>query len=311
MRNDCAVFLISGDGNTAVGRRSFLYNKNGNYNSGLGTSVFDSDTSGNYNTGMGTYCFFNHMNGNGNTGIGYNAGFNNIVGAYNIFIGYGAGYNEIGGYKFELGSMQGKKYLWGDMASNHFGINADVKIKIVPTTYSPPTYILTYGVDSVVSKYAYIQPTSVDSIPFERNPSGCRIFLRNPNDKTGLGTSTPVEKLEINGSLKVDSCAYFALKDNGNSGTTLNINWKAGNIQKITRTGNCTINMIPPPGATRLTLLINHENSSVPYVLNFSPAPKWPGGVIPTFTNTSGSVDIVTFIYDGIAYYGSIENDYK
>lgn len=133
-----------------------------------------------------------------------------------------------------------------------------------------------------------------------------------PADSVLISDNGVIKKQRIGaGSLKVDSCAYFALKDHGNSGTSLTVDWNAGNMQKITRTGNCTVNMTAPPGATRLTLLVNHENSSVPYTLNFSPAPKWPGGVAPSFTNTASGVDIINFVFDGIAYYATVDNDFK
>jgi len=45
--------------------------------------------------------------------------------------------------------------------------------------------------------------------------------------------------------------------------------------------------------------------------LNFSPAPKWPGGVAPQFTNTADGIDIINFVFDGIAYYATVDNDFK
>ncbi len=99
--------------------------------------------------------------------------------------------------------------------------------------------------------------------------------------------------------------AFAAEYDNGNSGTSITVDWKVhGNLQKVTRTGNCTYTFTAPTGPASLLLKMVHEASATAYTVTFSPVPKYPGGAAPTWTNTSGAVDIITFYFDGTNYYG-------
>jgi len=92
----------------------------------------------------------------------------------------------------------------------------------------------------------------------------------------------------------------------GNSGTSITIDWTAnGNFQTVTRTGNCTYTFTAPTGPTTLVLRMVHEASATVYTNTFSPVPKWAGGTVPTPTNTTGAIDVITFYYDGTSYYGS------
>lgn len=99
---------------------------------------------------------------------------------------------------------------------------------------------------------------------------------------------------------------YFIKEiDNGKSGTSLNINWTSGNKQKITTTGNCTLTFVDPTGPCNLILRIVHEASSSMYAYTYPSTVKWNGGTKPVTTNTSGSVDIITFYFDGTNYWGA------
>lgn len=92
--------------------------------------------------------------------------------------------------------------------------------------------------------------------------------------------------------------------DNGNSGTSKNIDWTAGQKQKITSTGSCTITFTAPLGPSNLTLRIIHENSVTAYAYTWPATVKWPGGTKATTTNTANAIDVVSFYYDGTNYYG-------
>jgi hypothetical protein len=90
--------------------------------------------------------------------------------------------------------------------------------------------------------------------------------------------------------------------DNGNSGTSKTIDWKNGNHQKVTMTGNCTFTFTAPSKACMLSLrFINDGTAGRVRTL---PTIKWPGGTAPTWTTTANAVDILSLFYDGSAYYG-------
>jgi len=94
--------------------------------------------------------------------------------------------------------------------------------------------------------------------------------------------------------------------DNGNSGASKTIDFSAnGPVQKVTRNANTTLTLTAPSVPAMVVLKLVHEASATVYTVAFSPTPKWPGGVAPTFTNTSGAIDILTLYWDGATWYGS------
>ena len=94
--------------------------------------------------------------------------------------------------------------------------------------------------------------------------------------------------------------------DNGNSGTTKTIDFSAnGPVQKVTRTGSATYTLTAPPTPGFVSLKFVHEASATAYTVAFSPSVKFAGGTAPTFTNTSGAIDMVTFYWDGATFFGS------
>lgn len=94
--------------------------------------------------------------------------------------------------------------------------------------------------------------------------------------------------------------------DNGNSGASKTVDFATnGPVQKITRTASTTLTLTAPAIPAMVVLKLVHEASATAYTVAFSPTPKWPGSAAPTFTNTSGAVDILTLYWDGATWYGS------
>lgn len=93
--------------------------------------------------------------------------------------------------------------------------------------------------------------------------------------------------------------------DAGNSGAAITINFLTnGPLQKVTRTANTTITLTAPATAGTVILKLVHEASGTVYTVAFSPTPKYPNGTVPTYTNTSGAIDVITFYWDGTTWYG-------
>lgn len=97
--------------------------------------------------------------------------------------------------------------------------------------------------------------------------------------------------------------AYFAVTDNGNSGTSDTIDWTLGNKQKSTLTGNCTFTFTAPGGPCNL--ILECINDGTVRTITWPASVKWSGGTGPTFTGTSGRSDIISFYYNGTVYYGT------
>lgn len=86
--------------------------------------------------------------------------------------------------------------------------------------------------------------------------------------------------------------------DNGNSGSTITINFNNGNQQKLTLTANCTISFTPPTsGVTSIRLRII-QGGGGPYTITW-PTMTWAGGVKPP-TASAAATDIAGIEYSTI-----------
>lgn len=113
------------------------------------------------------------------------------------------------------------------------------------------------------------------------------------------------------GTVRFAETAYFdAEVDNGNSGTSDNIDWTVGNKQKSTLTGNVTFTFTEPNGPCNLILKLVQDGTGSRTV-TWPADVLWPGGTAPTLTTTASAVDIVSFYYDGTDFYGQAGLDFS
>jgi len=114
-----------------------------------------------------------------------------------------------------------------------------------------------------------------------------------------LEDTTPQLGGELDQNAHTIGCTEY---NNGDSGTSKTIDWKLGNHQKVTMTGNCTFTFTAPTKACMLSLrFINDGAAGRTRTL---PTIKWPGGTAPTWTTTANAIDVLSLFYDGSAYYG-------
>ena len=112
----------------------------------------------------------------------------------------------------------------------------------------------------------------------------------------GIGQTSPTEKLEVAGNVKITGQAYTEL----HTGVTpLDPNWNNGNVQESTLTsGGSDFDPInPKAGATYILKLT--QPGTADGVVNWSAASAtvyWSGGSAPTLTASAGAVDIITLI---------------
>jgi hypothetical protein len=82
-----------------------------------------------------------------------------------------------------------------------------------------------------------------------------------------------------------------------------------GNIQKITLTGNITLNALGNPETGHsLTLIVIQPSSGGPYTL--SSTMKFAGGA-NTLSTGANDIDIISIVYDGTNYYASLSTDFS
>ncbi len=98
--------------------------------------------------------------------------------------------------------------------------------------------------------------------------------------------------------------------DDGNSGTSANINWNQGMVQKITMNNNCTFafsNPITGVAEYRLDVVQDGTGSRI---ATWPGTVTWRGGSAPTLTTTAGKTDICTFKWNGSVYFGDCSLNY-
>lgn len=92
--------------------------------------------------------------------------------------------------------------------------------------------------------------------------------------------------------------------DVGNSGAgTAVVDWNQGNSQKITLTGNATLQFGNPLAGAHYFLRIS-QDATGSRTVTWPAAVHWSNGVAPTLTTTPSRVDLVAFYYDGTTYFG-------
>ena len=128
----------------------------------------------------------------------------------------------------------------------------------------------------------------------------------------GIGTSSPAEKLEVNGNIKADSFTSNGVVtaekaivfDDENqvtkSGSTFTIDWNDGNRQfiEIDATG-MTVNFTNPssnrPGS--FVLVIEQDATGSRTITSWDSDIKWPGGTAPTITTAANSIDVISCVF--------------
>jgi len=169
----------SSQASTAIGTAS-MATGNHEYSVAVGSEALrsrDSTTAKKYNTGLGYKAGY-WVNGDGNTDLGYKAGFYD-EGDYNIKIGY----NMLGAtgdsYKLKIG-LENISIISGDMDTNKLGFGG---------IENPINTVDINGETVIGRSYSGTNTAPTDGLLVEGN--------------VGIGTTTPSEKLEIAGNIKI------------------------------------------------------------------------------------------------------------
>jgi hypothetical protein len=88
----------------------------------------------------------------------------------------------------------------------------------------------------------------------------------------------------------------------GNSETTKTLSLADGNVQTLILNQNCIFTMPSVVQAGNLTMIVNQTAS---YTATFNTV-KWSSGIAPTITTGAGKIDILSFISDGVSWYGGV-----
>jgi hypothetical protein len=145
-----------------------------------------------------------------------------------------------------------------------------------------------------------------------QGPAGNDGLTTSVNGKTQVGGAITLNLVDIPVTAELDMGAHTiggTEYDNENSGTAKTIDWKLGNHQKVTMTGNCTFTFVAPTKPCMLSLRCINDGTAGR--TKTFPTLKKPGGVAFVFTTAANAIDIISLYYDGSSYHAQVLLDSK
>jgi hypothetical protein len=251
-----SVGVEAGENNTGgfgafVGYRAG-YNNQGDHNTFIGRWAGNSNTTGYRSTLVGSNAGQSHKSGVGNVFLGYEAGRYCSTGTYNVFIGYQAGRFENGSSKLFIDNSQtGSPLIYGEFDNDILSINGDVGVG----TASPTSALevkcadpfLTLNTTSSMSGLKLKQNglskwdigwDSGSGYLYFADSSGTtetRMVIQDATGNVGIGTTSPDERLEVKGVVKVSQSVgpHLVIHDSNGSNDRPGIQFTNNNTHFI------------------------------------------------------------------------------
>jgi len=267
--------------NTFIGYKSGFSNTSGYQNTALGYYALEANTTGDTNTAIGVNVLSSNINGTRNTSLGMFSMFDNTSGSYNLSAGTSAGLsNTTGSNNVNLGSSAN---YWNQTGSNNVIIGIEAGIGTDYHNKSGDVFLgYRAGYYETGSNKLYISNSSTNDLVYGDFSAGTlglggtsassspKLYI-NSTGNVGIATSTPVAKLEVNGSLKTGSTTVSTINyaDDSSSNDTyvMTLNppiyaYTKGMmitfIANTANTGACTIN-VNGLGAKALKIRLNQD----------------------------------------------------
>lgn len=189
--------------NTAIGYYSLAGNSTGFQNSALGFYTLTQNTSGYDNTAIGNQVLFMNTKGYANASVGHSSLTSNIDGNNNAAIGTNSLLNNTSG---SGNSASGNGSLSGNIKGNNNTASGFNALK-TNTTGNDNT---AYGYKSDVWAGSLTNATTIGA--YSRVDQNNSMVLGSINGingatadtKVGIGTTTPTERLDVKGNVRID-----------------------------------------------------------------------------------------------------------
>ncbi len=291
---------VSGSSNTAVGTFALQNNTSANYNVGIGYETLRSATTGGNNTAIGHAAMYSNTTGDVNTAVGENALVSNTSGRYNTSVGVqsqeqnttGQSNTAIGVAAIDRNVAGHNNAVLGAFAGRYISDNSTFNTAI----------------DNSVLIGASAKPLANNAnneIVIGYNAIG------NGSNTVTLG-NTSITSVKTSGAFNAP--IYSSTPQALTAGSNISWNPMSGLNASVTLNANSTLafSALPPVGSSG-TLIITQPASGSTYTLTLPSAITnrvlgSSSGV--TLSSTNNAKDILSFYYDGNAFYWNIGNGY-
>jgi hypothetical protein len=196
----------TGAGNSAFGRLALLNNTTGYQNTALGVSALRYNTTGANNTSVGVFALQKNTSGARNIAVGLSALINNTTGVENVAMGVNAmygntsGYSNVGiGYRALVFASGIRNIAVGQNALANATGTRNIGIGIASGC------CITSGACNVILGGASANGfgTQNCNIFISDGAGNIRIFTQGSTGNTGVGTTSPTQKLDVAGALSI------------------------------------------------------------------------------------------------------------
>ncbi len=291
---------VSGSSNTAIGTFALQNNTSANYNVGIGYETLRSATTGGNNTAIGHAAMYSNTTGDVNTAVGENALVSNTSGRYNTSVGVqsqeqnttGQSNTAIGVAAIDRNVAGHNNAVLGAFAGRYISDNSTFNTAI----------------DNSVLIGASAKPLANNAnneIVIGYNAIG------NGSNTVTLG-NTSITSVKTSGAFNAP--IYSSTPQALTAGSNISWNPMSGLNASVTLNANSTLafSALPPVGSSG-TLIITQPASGSTYTLTLPSATTnrvlgSSSGV--TLSSTNNAKDILSFYYDGNAFYWNIGNGY-
>lgn len=197
----------TGTYNTAVGYKSLYANSTGSYNAALGYGSLDSNTTGYSNTASGYNALFSNTTGYRNSAFGTNTLTYNIGGLANSAYGVTAlhrntsgSQNVASGYASLYSNTTGSENV---ALGNYAGFDQTTASWNSFIGYNTGRGITTGGNNTIIgARVSGLSNTLANNIIIADGAGNRRINV-DASGNVGIGTTTPAQKLDVNGNIAV------------------------------------------------------------------------------------------------------------